>query len=62
MEAVRASETSICSNETTRRYIPEGFNLHTRRRENMKSHFIHFILILISRGIEVSSFPFNDLR
>jgi hypothetical protein len=27
MEAVRASETSVYSNETTRRYIPEGFNL-----------------------------------
>jgi hypothetical protein len=25
-------------NATTRRYIPEGSNLHTRRRENLKSH------------------------
>jgi hypothetical protein len=27
MEAVRTSETSVYSNETTRRYIPEGSNL-----------------------------------
>jgi hypothetical protein len=26
------------SNETTRRYIPEGSYLHTMRRENLKSH------------------------
>jgi len=38
MEAVRSSETSVCSNETTRRYIPEGSHLHTRRRDNLKSH------------------------
>jgi hypothetical protein len=28
MEAVRTSETSVYSNETTRRYMPEGSNLH----------------------------------
>jgi hypothetical protein len=27
MEAVRISETSVYSNETTRRYIPEGASL-----------------------------------
>jgi hypothetical protein len=40
MEAVHISETSVYSNETTRRYIPEGANLHTRRRENLKSHTV----------------------
>jgi hypothetical protein len=38
METVRTCETSVYSNETTRRYIPEGSYLHTRRRENLKSH------------------------
>jgi hypothetical protein len=38
MEAVRTSETSVYLNETTRRYIPEDSKLHTRRRENLKSH------------------------
>jgi hypothetical protein len=37
MEALRTSETSVYPNETTRRYMPEGSNLHTRRRENLKS-------------------------
>jgi hypothetical protein len=38
MEAVRTSETSVHFNVTTRRYIPEDSKLHTRRRENLKSH------------------------
>jgi hypothetical protein len=38
MEAVRTSETLVYSNETTRRYIPEDSNPHTRHRENLKSH------------------------
>jgi hypothetical protein len=37
MEAVRTSETSVYSNETTRRYISEESHLHTRLRENLKS-------------------------
>jgi hypothetical protein len=38
MKAVRTSETSIRSNQTTRHYIPEGSRLHTCRRENLKSN------------------------
>jgi hypothetical protein len=38
MEAARTSETSVYFNETTRRYILENSKLHTRRRENLKSH------------------------
>jgi hypothetical protein len=38
MEAARASETSVDS-YFTRQYIPEDKSeLHTRRRENLKSH------------------------
>jgi hypothetical protein len=37
MDVVRTSETSFYSNETARRFIPEGSHLHTRRRENLKS-------------------------
>jgi hypothetical protein len=39
MEAVYTSETSVHFNVTTRRYIPED-SIHTRRRENLKSHTI----------------------
>jgi hypothetical protein len=42
MEAVRTSETSISFKVTTRRYIPEDSKPHTRRRENLKSHFHSF--------------------
>jgi hypothetical protein len=38
MEAVRTSETSVNFNVTTWRYIPEDSKLHTRCRENPKSH------------------------
>jgi hypothetical protein len=38
MEAVRTSKTLVYLDETTRRYISEGCHLHTRRRENLKSH------------------------
>jgi hypothetical protein len=37
MEAVRTFETSVYSKETTRRYIPDISNLHTRGHENLKS-------------------------
>jgi hypothetical protein len=40
MEAVRTTEMSVYSDETARRYIPEGSNLHTRRHENLKSHIV----------------------
>jgi hypothetical protein len=35
MEALRTSETSVYFMEITRRYIPAGYHLHTRRRENL---------------------------
>jgi hypothetical protein len=35
MEAVSTSETSVYSNETTRRYIPEDSELQARRRESL---------------------------
>jgi hypothetical protein len=38
MEAASTSETSVNFYRTTRRNIPEDSNLHTRCRENLKSH------------------------
>jgi hypothetical protein len=48
-EALRISATWGYFNDITRRYIPEGSNLHTRRLENPKSNIIetHFPLYLI---------------
>jgi hypothetical protein len=38
IEAVITCETSLKHHQTTRRNIPEDSQLHTRRRENLKSH------------------------
>jgi hypothetical protein len=38
MEAARTSGTSVNIYKTTRRNISEDSYLHTRRRENLKSH------------------------
>jgi hypothetical protein len=44
MEAARTSETSV-DNYFTRQYIPaDNSELHTRRRENLKSQIIELIL------------------
>jgi hypothetical protein len=40
MEAARTSETSVDIQLRTRQYIPEDSELHTRRRENLKFHFM----------------------
>jgi hypothetical protein len=45
MEAVRTSETSV-DNHFTRQYNPEdNTEHHTRRRENLKSHMVLFVLV-----------------
>jgi thiamine phosphate synthase YjbQ (UPF0047 family) len=44
MEAARTSETSVDIQLRTRQYIPEDSELHTRRRENLKSHIGNFLV------------------
>jgi hypothetical protein len=44
MEAIRSSETSVASQQTTRRYIPEDDTPHNHCCENLKS-YIRYILI-----------------
>jgi hypothetical protein len=46
MEATRTSETSVDIQLRTRQYIPEDSELHTRRRENFKSHKTLFLINL----------------
>jgi hypothetical protein len=46
MEAARTSETSVDIQLRTRQYIPEDSELHTRRRENLKSHILNLLLEL----------------
>jgi hypothetical protein len=40
IEAVSTSETSVRFYQTTRRNTPEDGHLHTRSRENLKSHLV----------------------
>jgi hypothetical protein len=40
MEVILTSETSVYFNNTTRRHIPEGYYIFSRRHENLKSHNI----------------------
>jgi len=40
MEAAHISETSVDIQLRTWQYIPEDSELHTRRRENLKSHTV----------------------
>jgi hypothetical protein len=61
MMAVRTSETSVYSNETTRRYIPEGSKLHTRYRENLKYHIVHLRLELpLKHSVSLKSGAFAN--
>jgi hypothetical protein len=43
MEAASTSETSVNFYQTTLRNSPEDSHLHTRSRENLKSHLAYFI-------------------
>jgi hypothetical protein len=53
MEAVCTSETSVYFSETTRRYIPEVYQLHTRRRENLNSHFVIFTVFILFKKTSI---------
>jgi hypothetical protein len=57
MEAVRTSETSV-DNHSTRQYNPEDSSEHhTRRRENLKSHYLSCFPALDIRIILYQNFP-----
>jgi hypothetical protein len=47
MEAARTSETLVNFYQTTRCYNPEDSNLHTHRRENLKSHKMNRVLQIL---------------
>jgi hypothetical protein len=49
MEAVRTSETSVNSYQSTRRYSTENSHLCTHRRENLKPDTIPYFLIRTCR-------------
>jgi hypothetical protein len=59
MEAVHTSETSAYFSEATRRYIPEDYHLHVRRRENLKSHSHKFNYLGEYYLLKMDSAPWN---
>jgi hypothetical protein len=54
MEAVRTSETSVNSYQSTRHYNPEDGHVRTHRRENLKSYLAIINLITINQIIFVT--------
>jgi hypothetical protein len=44
MDAASTSETSVSFYQTTRRNSPEDSHLHPRRRENLKSYQVQFLI------------------
>jgi hypothetical protein len=54
MEVIFSSETSADIQRTTRSYIPEDYNLHNHRCENLKSYV--YIIVIIT--VCFRSFPY----
>jgi hypothetical protein len=50
MKAARTSETSVNFYEIIQRNNPEDIHLHTRRRENLKSHKISMLFLSVLRA------------
>jgi hypothetical protein len=62
VEALNTSETSVNFYETTQCNIPEGYHLHTRRRENLKFYLVEscriyniYIFIIIRNAKDQST-------
>jgi hypothetical protein len=51
MEAARTSETLVNFYQTTRCYNPEDSNLHTHRRENLKSYLMSEYVTVVCKSV-----------
>jgi hypothetical protein len=58
MEAVSNCEMSVNIYQITRRNIPEGSHLHTRRCENLKSHLDGISKDAIVAYTKVLTYPY----
>jgi hypothetical protein len=52
MEAICSSETSVETQRTTRRHIPEDDTLHNHRCENLKSYKYRDVFFVIQGNYE----------
>jgi hypothetical protein len=62
MEAVRTSETTVKFNVNTRCYVPEDSKLHTRRRENLKSHTSILTFLDILTNVEAEYYEMSGRK
>jgi hypothetical protein len=46
-------DASVCLNETTQSHVLEGFHLHTRRLENLKSHKFLFTRLKLDNSSSI---------
>jgi hypothetical protein len=51
MEEVSIFDTSVNFSHATRRNILEDSHLHTRRRENLKSHLTPWSIVLLKKSV-----------
>jgi hypothetical protein len=54
LDAARTSETSVDIQLRTRQYIREDSELHTRRRENLKSHKFTHLCVFVATDFHAS--------
>jgi predicted P-loop ATPase/GTPase len=62
MEAARTSEKSVEIQLRTWQYIPEDSELHTRRRENLKSHMLTSVLLFACETWKSTKKILKDLQ
>jgi hypothetical protein len=62
METICSSETSVDTQRTTWRYIPEDGTLHNHRCKNFKSYMLHIISLFMNISpIGIDSISCNDV-
>jgi hypothetical protein len=60
IEAESTSETSVSDNEAARRYMPEGYHIHSRRLENLISYTVNSV-VFCGIMVRLRCFPNNDV-
>jgi hypothetical protein len=61
MEAICSSETSVATQETTRRHIPEDATLHNHCCENLKSYNISYTVCRYDYGVSPHLISHSEL-
>jgi hypothetical protein len=62
MEAICSSETSVATQQTTRRHIPEDDTIHNHRCGNLKSCKLEHDLHTAVRGAAMGNTQRNEIK